>query len=121
MTYFIIFCILLLIIVGISYYAYRVAFLALKRTVGEHYHLPQGEQYETQLGNIQKWIDEMLAMPFEKIYITSHDGKQLYGRYYHIEDQAPIQIFPDAGHGLCYLVGPKQYEEAMRKFSQKIL
>lgn len=103
MTYFIIFFVLLLIMVGISYYAYRIAFLAPKRTEGEHYHLPQGEQYKKQLDNIQKWIDEMQAMTFEKVYITSHDGKRLYGRYYHTKDYAPTQIMFHGYKSSAYL------------------
>lgn len=103
MTYFVILCILLLIIVGISYYAYRVAFFAPKHTEGENYHLPKGEQYEKHLENIQKWIDEMQALPFEKIYITSHDRKRLYGRYYHTKDHAPIEIMLHGYKSSAYL------------------
>lgn len=101
MTYFIIFFALLLFI-G-SYYAYQIAFFSPKREKGENYHLPQGEQYEEHLDNIQKWIDEMHAIPFEKIYTPSHDGKQLYGRYYHTLEHAPIQIMFHGYKSSAYL------------------
>lgn len=103
MTYLIILCILLFTVLGISYYAYRTAFLSPKREQGEYYELPEGEQYEEHLKNIQMWIDEMQAIPFEKIHITSHEGKQLYGRYYHTKEGAPIEIMFHGYKSSAYL------------------
>ena len=37
-------------------------------------------------------IDEMRAIPFETVYITSFDGLNLAGRYYHVKDGAPVHI-----------------------------
>lgn len=103
MEFAIILLILLLIVLAISYYAYRIAFFSPKRIEGENYHLPQGEQYEKQLDSIKRWIGEMQTLPFEKVYVTSLDGKRLYGRYYHTKDQAPLQIMFHGYKSSAYL------------------
>lgn len=36
-------------------------------------------------------------------------------------DKVSLEIVSGAGHGLCYLVGPKQYEEATSNFVNSIL
>lgn len=96
----IILCILSL---AIAYYAYRIAFYSPKRNPEETYKLPQGNQYEKELKNIKMWIEEVLALPYEEIYISSTDGKKLYGRYYHIADHAPIQIMFHGYKSSAYL------------------
>lgn len=35
--------------------------------------------------------------------------------------QITLETVPDAGHGLCYMVAPKRYEEVTTKFLQKVL
>lgn len=74
------------------YMTYRFIFYAPKKIKENDYSMPQGEQYEKKRAGIAKLIDEMLARPFEQVTITSHDGKKLYARYYHVADNAPLQI-----------------------------
>ena len=81
-----------ILIITVSYFCYRLTFLAPKRVADTEYHLPHGEQYDQRRSGIQKSIDEMLSRPFEPVTITSHDGKKLYARYYHAADHAPLQI-----------------------------
>ena len=38
-------------------------------------------------------ISEFDAAPFEAVSITSHDGLKLTGKYYHIADGAPLEIY----------------------------
>ena len=83
---------LLIALLMISFYTYRMVFYSAKGQEEPLYHLPQGSQYEKHHPNIQKSIDEMLALPFEAVYITSFDGTKLYARYYHVRDGAPLQI-----------------------------
>lgn len=84
--------IFLLIMLGISYYSYRIAFHAPKRIEEQQYALPRGEQYVIHHPAIRKCMDEMRAVSFEEVYITAHDGTRLFGRYYHVKDNAPIQL-----------------------------
>lgn len=75
-----------------TYITYLLVFYAPKRIKENKYSMPQGEQYEKKREGISKSINEMLARPFEPVTIISHDGKKLYARYYHVADDAPVQI-----------------------------
>lgn len=92
MTAAMVFLLLLIIILGVSYFSYCIAFLAPKRVEERQYALPQGEQYVVHHPAIRKCMDEMRAVSFEEVYITAHDGTKLFGRYYHVKDNAPVQI-----------------------------
>ena len=82
-----------IIILMITYVSYRIAFHApMKIEDDSHYRIPQGEQYDKEQSAIVKSINEMLARSFEPVTITSFDGKKLYARYYHVADNAPVQI-----------------------------
>lgn len=91
MTFFIILLLMILIVV-FSYMAYRMVFYAPKRMNPEEYHLPRGEQYDAVSDAIQTSVNLMLSRPYEAVRITSHDGKELFARYYHTTDGAPLQI-----------------------------
>lgn len=93
-------CVLSLLV---AYYAYRVAFYSPKRDPKETYKLPKGKQYEKELENIKMWIEEIQELPHEEIYISSHDGKKLYGRYYHTADHAPVQVMLHGYKSSAYL------------------
>lgn len=84
--------ILVLIVLGISYFAYCIAFRAPKRVPDSEYTMPKGEQYEERRPGITKAIAEMTARPFKPVTITSFDGKKLFARYYHAAEGAPVQI-----------------------------
>ena len=36
-------------------------------------------------------------------------------------DMVNFELVPGAGHGLCYLVGPEQYETATIRFLENVL
>ncbi|MBE5884041.1 MAG: alpha/beta hydrolase [Lachnospiraceae bacterium] len=88
----IIFILIISIILAGSLFAYFFVFFAPKRVSEKEYVLPQGEQYECRHPNIVKSINEMLSVPYEEVYITSHDGQRLFARYFHVKDNAPTQI-----------------------------
>lgn len=91
--YFLFFLLLLLaVILLISRYTYQVAFFSPvsgRSTIDDPV---KGEQYEEVADNIYRISHIMEKIPFEPITIESHDGLKLYGRYYHIQDGAPIEI-----------------------------
>ena len=83
--------ILAVIILGGSYYAYRLAFFSPaegRNKVTE----PIGKHYDPFRGTIEEMFRVILARPCEEIAITSHDGLTLMGRYYHTADGAPLCI-----------------------------
>ena len=94
MTILKILLILAIIVLLAAYICYRIAFWAPKRVLDEdvQIHLPDGEQYLKVRAGIEKCVTDMLNRPFEPVTITTFDGKQLYARYYHVADGAPLQI-----------------------------
>lgn len=103
MTILILFFILAVITLAASFYAYRICFYSPMRDSKVLYRLPKGEQYEKHLTNIQGWINEILELPQEEVYISSYDGKKLYARYYHTADNAPVQIMFHGYRSSAYL------------------
>ncbi len=88
---------LLLLCAAVMIYAYRLAFyVPEKRGIpGEDaplYNLPQGAGYEALMPGIKRSIERMVERPFEPVTVTSFDGLTLFGRYYHVQDGAPVQI-----------------------------
>ena len=86
--------IVIILVLIISYICYHIAFRAPKRVMDEdvQIHLPEGEPYLKVRADIEKCVSDMLARPFEPITITTFDGKKLYARYYHVANDAPLQI-----------------------------
>ena len=76
----------------LAYYCYRRIFYAAPKKKNGPIKLPSGEQYEVNRDKMLSLIDEMRAIPFETVYITSFDGLNLAGRYYHVKDGAPVHI-----------------------------
>lgn len=77
---------------AITYISYRITFSAPKRLDDEDFKFPTRRKYKKKCAGISKSVNEMLARPFEPVTITSHDGLTLYARYYHVADNAPLQI-----------------------------
>ena len=88
----IIIMLLILFAVIFSYVAYRMAFYSSPRREEDPHGIPKGEQYEERKEEMFAMIDEMNAVPYERVYATSYDGLKLSARYYHVKDGAPLQI-----------------------------
>lgn len=83
--------VLLAVLLGGSYYAYRMAFYSPmegRDKVPE----PVGNHYDPYRGTIEEMFRTILERPCEEVSITSHDGLKLVGRYYHTADSAPLCI-----------------------------
>ncbi len=96
MPFLITFAALLALILLGAFYAYRVAFHSPQRGRGQPPPLPRIEKL-TKDGDdpnlvICRAMEEMAALPFERVYIKSHDGLRLAADYYHVRDGAPLQI-----------------------------
>lgn len=72
--------------------AYRKTFAVPKFKEKDLFILPPGEQFEEHKNESIALTKEALAHPYEKVWISSRDGVKLYGRYYHSNDGAPLQI-----------------------------
>ena len=82
----------LLIILGLSYYAFRLTFLAPKHLDENHYFDPEGPQYDALRKEIKLTVARMAERPYERVMISSFDKTKLFARYYHVSDSAPVQI-----------------------------
>lgn len=80
------------LILLISFYTYRVAFYspANKRNTLDEPMI--GPQYEAVSEHIYRIGHIMERYPCEEIEIRSFDGCTLFGRYYHVRDDAPLEI-----------------------------
>ena len=83
--------IIVLILFGGAYFAYRMAFFSPAQN-REKVPTLDGTQYEPYREMIDDMFSKLLARPYEEVYLTSHDGLRLFGRYYHVDDGAPLAI-----------------------------
>lgn len=81
-----------------SWFAYRYVFYSAN-CEQDIYAIPKGEQYQKNHSKMTSLIREMDKIPFEPVEIISFDGLKLRGRYYHVQDGAPVQIQCHGYHG----------------------
>lgn len=91
MILLLIFCFLLAVIFGGSYYAYRIAFFSPKKG-RDVVPSPKGSQYEPYREEMARIYHQLNDRPCEFVSIFSQDGLKLSGRYYHVKDGAPLDI-----------------------------
>ncbi|MBR2716055.1 MAG: alpha/beta hydrolase [Ruminococcus sp.] len=74
------------------FYVYYVAFYSRKKGQNDPYAIPSGEQYRSHKEEMLALIDKIVKREYEDVYVTSYDGLKLHGRYYHVKDNAPLNI-----------------------------
>lgn len=82
-------CIILIVLL-ICIICYRLSFYNERKT--HNFYFPSGEEYKPYKPFMKKLVEEQEQIPCEEIYIKTNDKKKLYGRYYHIEDNAILEI-----------------------------
>lgn len=82
----------LLLAVLLSGYTYFVAFYSPKHRRSSIDDPVEGEQYIPFSEYIYRISHIMENIPFESVSITAYDGCKLFGRYYHMSDDAPTEI-----------------------------
>ena len=92
--------ILLLLLLAVSYGVYRFVLYAPVGKQNEPHHLPTGEQYDPKKDEVHRLVDDLLALPSERVYITSNDGLRLAGDYYAGEAGHPVHICCHGYRGL---------------------
>ena len=84
-------CIVLLILGGGAYYAYRVAFYSPKND-RERIPSTSGHQYDPYRAEMARIYKQLVDRPCEIVTVQTHDGLTLSGRYYHTAEGAPLDI-----------------------------
>lgn len=101
MTIYILTCILLAVVFGGAYYAYRIAFYSPNK---DREKIPEikGEHYEPHKAALRDMFHELQNKPCEFVTVRTPDGLSLSGRYYHVQDNAPLAICFH-GYKSCWL------------------
>ena len=86
--------VLALMIVLISYLCFRMAFYSPDRPAvpSDAIDIPEGAAYEEFREDMEKWAQDLRAMPHEEMSITSFDGLTLRGKFYEYAPNAPIEL-----------------------------
>lgn len=91
MVYIVILCLLAAAVMGGAYYAYRIAFYSPMKD-REQMKPIKGAQYDPYRPEMRRIYHQLKDRPCEFVSITSHDGLKLSGRYYHVQDGAPLDL-----------------------------
>ena len=85
---------LIAIILLISYFCFRFAFLVTKKEIidPDDFPIPPGVIYEPHRPQMTAWIKEVRALPHQVYSIQSHDGLNLVGKYYEYAPGAPLEL-----------------------------
>lgn len=78
-------------ILALLYYGYKLAFY-YKDPHASPYDYEDTDQSRACKEVLDAAIAEFKSAPFEAVSIKSHDGLELCGRYYHLKDNAPLEI-----------------------------
>ena len=97
---------LLVAFTGILLWSYRKAFYVprSKKQVDSHEFFG-GKKDEFCRTSLYALVDELEALPFEKVSIRSHDGLRLVGRYYHFSDSNRVEILFNGWRGNAFRDG----------------
>ncbi len=77
---------------GVARWTYNIAFSTPKHRTENFYDIPNSEQYAAKKDDMIQMIRTLDQTPYEDVWITSHDGLRLHGKYYHVRDGAPVAI-----------------------------
>lgn len=91
MIFLILLCIIAAVFLGGAYYAYRIAFFSSMKD-RDRVPSPKEAQYDPYRGEMARIYRQLHDRPCEFVTIISHDGLKLSGRYYHVQDGAPLDI-----------------------------
>lgn len=102
MIVYLIVCIILAVVFGGAYYAYRIAFYSPTK---DREKIPEikDEKYKVHKNAIRDLYRELQSKPCEFVTVQSRDRLTLSGRYYHVKDDAPLAI-GFHGYRSCWLI-----------------
>lgn len=91
---------LLLLLLAASFGVYRFVLYSPLGAQNVPQHLPTGEQYDPKHDLMVSLIEKLLALPHERVYITSRDGLKLAGDWYPGQPGHPVHICCHGYRGL---------------------
>ena len=76
-----------------AFVCYYLAFFSPFKGKDDPYNFPRAKQYQQYLPERLELMHALEQRPYEEVSIISFDGLELKGKYYHIDDSAPVDIF----------------------------
>ena len=73
-------------------YCFRECFFSSKNRDQDPYAVLEGPQYAAVADRIRACTARMDEVEYEWVSTVSHDGLPLWGRYYHVRDNAPVKL-----------------------------
>ncbi|MCR5468470.1 MAG: alpha/beta hydrolase [Lachnospiraceae bacterium] len=84
----------------VAYGTYRMGFYWDRTSQRDPLRLDENE-YAPYNDLMISQVKKILAVPYEKVYITSKDGLKLFAKYYHKSDDAPVEIMVHGYHAVA--------------------
>ncbi len=78
-------------VLSISYFTYRITFYSPYRN-RDAIPSTSGAQYDPYREVMKLIYNQLAQREYEPVHIRSRDGLELYGKYYHVKDGAPVCI-----------------------------
>ena len=98
------------------YMIYRHAFGVNPKRLAADDEVPNGDEHKEYAKWVHNRIEEIKEVPFEEVKIKSRDDIELYGRYYHRKDGAPVVLMFHGYRSSCLRDGMGAFEcENLRK------
>ena len=91
MVMIILLCILMAVLFGGGYYAYRIAFYSPRKN-RQCIPAPRDAQYDPYREEMKLIYHRLNERSYETVTVRTFDGLLLSGRYYHMKDGAPLDI-----------------------------
>ena len=79
------------VLLGGAYYAYRISFFSPKKGRDKR-PSTSSPTYDPYRPEMKRLYEQLMQRECEIVTVRSHDGLTLSGRYYHVEDGAPLDI-----------------------------
>lgn len=80
------------VILALAYFCCRAGFHVPKQTETDLFRFPNSEQYAPYADEMARMVRAALDIPYEDVWIRSHDGLRLHGKFYAAKSDAPVQI-----------------------------
>lgn len=85
--------ILVLAVLAAAFVCYYLPFYSPFKGKNDPYNFPKAKQYQKYLPQRLELMHALEQRPCEEVSVISFDGLELKGKYYHIDDSAPVDIF----------------------------
>ena len=77
----------------VAFVLYLLAFFSPFKGKNDPCTFPKGKQYRQYLPQRLELMHKLMQRPSEEVAVISYDGLELKGKYYHLDDNAPVDIY----------------------------